>query len=255
MNLEPENPEIPKHTPQKPAGRSFDQLVKQLSPQLEKLPPDQRLPQLPPSEEVLAEVVEYVKSLGLTVPPVPPPVAGIGGEFLDPLKLREGRIGLHRNHRVAAFLHRYEDKTLRAIVLYPRDGVDIRKIALAVIWGQLGDVPESLVQTEVVSVADFFAICAYDVSKLIDVPALELYKRSFRLEVEAEISSLRDRITNGARAIERLERDKSAGEKLLAEAREDAVGQNDRAEFWRVVALFSLGALIPAGIGIARVWF
>lgn len=247
MNIDPEMPDSPKRIPPaKPSERSFEKLLEELKPKLDKLPAEQRLLPVPPTAEMLEEVQEYVKSLGLSVPPMPPPKIGIGGEFLDPLQLKEGRVGLLRNVRVLAFLHRYSDKSLRTIVIHVRDGVDARKIGLAIIWGQIADLPDNIAQTQILPVTDFFAICACDLSRLVDVSALERFKLDYQKQQEAEMSGIRqNRIAIELRTAS-LETERQELKKQFDKKHSEMVRESNRAEFWKVVAFAALVLAVVA---------
>lgn len=248
MNIDPENPEIPSHKPRKPE-RNFEQLLQALRPQLEKLPEEQRLLPLPPSEEVLTEVQEYVKSLGLSVPPMPPPMIGLGGEFLDPLGLKEGRVGLLREVRVLAFLRRYSDKSLRTVVIHVRDGVDARKLGLAIIWGQVADVPEHIAQTEIRPVADFFNICACDLHRLIEISALERFQLDYQRQQEAEMAMIRQGQTIAEKQATALRATQHELKQQREEQHRLMIRESNRAEVWKVVAFV---AVVVAGIALLK---
>ena len=67
-------------------------------------------------------------------------------------------------------------KLLRAVVIYPRDGVDARFLGMAICWGLVANVPTSIAQSRILESKEFFAINAFDRAKILDVPALERFK-------------------------------------------------------------------------------
>ncbi len=240
----PEMPEMPKG-PQKPkAGRSFDDLLKELKPQLDKLPPEQKIPALPPDKLALESVQEFVTANGMVVPDSCPPTIAVAGEFLDRSQLREGRVGMLDKIRVVSFLYRYADKSLRAVVIFPREGVDARSLGKAIFWGQVADVPETVAQSRIMEVKDFFAINSFDLSKIIDVPALERFKSDCQKTADAEVKTAQERSLSAQKRISTLEAEKEELElqnKKLAlkneEARKAEIDHHNRAEAWKLSAV------------------
>ena len=160
-------------------------------------------------------------------------------------QLREGRVGLHGNFRVVCFLYRYSDRLLRSIVIIPRDGIDARLLGMAIIWGLVADVPETVAQSKVLDVKDFFAINACDLSKLINTTALEQYEMDYRMKIDIEF---RERLKLAesrslcleASLIKFEERERAAEQDKIALGAE-AVRDHNRAENWR---LFSAVAVV-----------
>jgi hypothetical protein len=58
---------------------------------------------------------------------------------------------------------------------------------MAIIWGLLANVPDSIVATETGTTADFFSMNSFDLSKLIDISALELFKKEYREECDNDL--------------------------------------------------------------------
>ena len=256
MNITPD-PEMPERKgPSKKSNRSFDDLLKELKPQLEKLPDDQQIPASPPDAMILAAVEDFVRESGMTVPASCPSSIALAGEFLGRGQLREGRVGLHGNFRVVSFLYRFADKSLRAVVIYPRDGIDARLLGMAIMWGLVADVPETVAQSKILDVRDFFQINAFDLSKLINMTALEQYE-----------SDCRNRIENQSRESSRLAQDRIAGLETSLRGYEDraraaeqdkialgadAVRDHNRAETWRLIAAVALIACIVLTLLLIR---
>jgi len=253
MNMNPDGPEMPKIPPKPKAGRSFEDLLNELKPKLEKLPADQKIPALPPDAMVLESVQEFVRASGMVVTESCPPTIAVAGEFLDRTQLKEGRVGFHKNCRVVSFLYRYGDKSLRAVVIYPRHGVDARKLGMSIFWGQTADVPESVAQSKILSVQDFFDVNAFDLSKILDVPALEHFKSDYRKTVDGEmraaVSSMQ--AERAARLI--AEKRAEAAELQSAEIQAALLQENEGANRWQLIALAAI-ALIPVMAVLFRVF-
>lgn len=204
---------------------------------------------------ILQSVEEFVSSHGMTVPDSCPSTIAVAGEFLDRSGLREGRVGLHDNVRVLCFLYRFSDKLLRSVVIYPRDGVDARFLGMAICWGLVANVPESIAQSRILETKEFFSINAFDPAKILDVPALERFKADHRKHVAGEWQAFQHQAESRAADLERERANlasacKKLGDDLQAQQRR-AVAQHNRAEVWKVAALGSL-CLIPVGLLILR---
>ncbi len=251
MNIPPD-PEMPERNdhPKKP-GRSFDALLRELKPQLDKLPDDQQIPAFPPDPMVLASVEDFVHSAGMVVPSSCPSSVALAGELLAHNQLREGRVGLHGNFRVVCFLYRYSDKLLRSIVIIPRDGIDARLLGMAIIWGLVADVPETVAQSKVLDVKDFFAINACDLSKLINTTALEQYEMDYRMKIDIEFRERLKLAENRSLCLESSlskseERERAAEQDKLSLSAE-AVRDHNRAETWKLLAAVALiGCIVMA---------
>ena len=245
MNITPD-PEMPERKgPQKPkSGRSFEDLLKDLQPQLNKLPPEQKLPPLPPDKMILESVQDFVTENGMIVPESCPTTIAIAGEFLDRCQLREGRVGLFRNVRVVSFLHRYSDKTLRAVVVFPRKGVDARKLGLSIFWGLTADVPESVALSEICSLDTFFQINSFNLAGVVDLSALDLYKMEYHQSVDAELVALNRRALRAESMVPGLESRLKNCEEEMAAHRSESLRHQERADWWRFYVFFAV-CLIP----------
>lgn len=142
-----------------------------------------------------------------------------------PLGLREGRVGLHNNLRVLSFLYRYSNQLLRAVVIYPRDGIDARLLGMAICWGLVADVPASVAQSRILDVKDFFAINAFDLGKIVDVPALERFKAEHRQQLASEWHTFKRQAEALAAELERQRADLASacqqlGDDLAAQKRQ-----------------------------------
>lgn len=248
MNIDPA-PEMPERkVPSAKPNRSFEDILKEIQPQLNTTPPAQQIPALPPDEMTLASVEEFVRESGMSVPESCPSRIALAGEFLDRCQLREGRVGLHGNFRVVSFLIQYSDKTLRSVVIFPRDGIDARLLGMAIVWGLVADVPEAVAQSKVLGVRDFFAINAFDLSKLIDTTALEHYESDCRVQIEnqyRESSRLaQDRIAGLEAALRGCEDRARAAEQDKIALGAEAVRDHNRAENWRLSAAVAVVACV-----------
>lgn len=234
---EAETPEKPKDVRGVKLGRSFDELLKDIRPSLDKLPVGQAIPPVPPDHLALKAIQEFVQRSGMVSVDTCPPSIALAGEFLDRSLLREGRVGLYQNVRVLSFLVRYTDKRLRAVVLSPRDGVDARLLGMAIFWGVVADVPETVAQSQILETYTFFEINSFDLSKVIDVPALNRFKLQYRQEMEenAKASRRSAEVSIAALEAERvqlLEKCNSMDNELHARRNEE-IAQHNRAEHWK----------------------
>lgn len=256
MNIHPD-PEMPerKVSSVKPS-RSFEDLLKELKPQMEKLPPDQQIPAFPPDPMVLASVEEFVRSTGMDVPSSCPSSVALAGELLAHSQLREGRVGLHGNFRVVCFLYRYSDKSLRSVVIIPRDGIDARLLGMAIIWGLVADVPESVAQSKVLGVKDFFEINAFDLKNLINTTALEQYESDCRIRIETQSREnfrlAQDRIAGLESVIRGYEDRERAAEQDNASLKTEAVRDYNRAETWKLIAAVVVVACVVLVLMLIR---
>lgn len=256
MNITPD-PQMPerKISSAKP-NRSFDDLIKEIQPLLNTMPTDQHIPLLPPSPMILASVEDFVRSAGMVIPDSCPSGIAVAGELLVRGQLREGRVGLHGKFRVACFLYRYSDKSLRSVVIIPRDGIDARMLGMAILWGLVADVPETVAQSKVMAVRDFFEINAFDLSKLINTTALEQYEYDCRNRIEnqsRESSRLaQERIAGLETALRGFEDRARAAEQDKITLGADAVRDHNRAETWRLIAAVSLVACVVLTLVLIR---
>lgn len=233
--------------------RSFEAMLRKLKPQLDKVPEDLRIPPLPPNEDASEAVKEYVRDkMGLTPATDVPNWVFVANESLERSKIREGRIGLTaKGSRVFAFLYPYDGKRFRTVIVCPRDGIDPRMIAKAILWGLVGEIPSALAQSEIQDVESFFALRCLDRSRLYDQAELERAKAAFLDAVSREEAALRAQLS-------RTERELAGTKKAVAESIEreqvtkaEVVRQHNRAEGWKVVAWAAI-ALLPLAAVLAR---
>jgi len=238
--------EVPKLEIQPP---TFERLLHDLKPQLDKLPHEQQLPALPPDQLALESVQEWVRHSGMLVTDTCPPTVAIAGEFLDRGLLREGRVGQHGKFRVSAFLYKFADGSLRTVVIYPRDGIDVRELGKAIFWGQVADVPENVAQSMIHDLKVFFEICTFKLSGIIDLPALERFKNEYEEKAQDKQKDT-ERWTKAT--IDRLEASKLKLETITATLEKQCeyhrtryLAEQHRAEGWKLAGLFGLAIGVP----------
>jgi hypothetical protein len=246
MNI-PTDPNMPERkVPSNKPSRSFEDLLKDLKPQMDKLPPDQKIPAFPPDPMVLDAVKDFVRASGMVVPDSCPSSIALAGELLERSQLREGRVGLHCHFRVVSFLCRYSDKSLRAVVIIPHDDIDARLLGMAIMWGLVADVPDKVAQSKVLGVKDFFEINTFDLSKVVNTTALEQYESDCRIQLENQsresLRSAQDRIAGLEAALRGYEDRARIAEQDKIALGADAVHDHNRAETWRLIAAVALVA-------------
>jgi hypothetical protein len=206
MNLEMPDPgdrKPPLLTPER-KEKDFEELLRELEPQLSKLPDQMRVPALPVSQDAAEEVKDYVREkMGIPVAENVPNWILLGNEAVERAKIQEGRIGELNGIRVFAFLYPYE-KEFKTVCIYPRDGIDPRMLAKAVLWGQVGEIPDSVAQSAIYKASDFFFLECLKLVTLIDAPLLKLAKDELREKYEKEANLLNRYINRGQKEIERL---------------------------------------------------
>ncbi|MDD5198989.1 MAG: hypothetical protein PHC88_04240 [Terrimicrobiaceae bacterium] len=246
---------VPKQEPPKmePEERSFEALLKKLKPQLDKVPDEMRIPPLPPNEDASDAVTQYIRDkMGLTPATDVPNWVFIGNESLERSKIREGRIGATgKGSRVFAFLYPYDGKRFRTVLVYPKDGIDPRMIAKAILWGLVGEIPARHAQSEIRDVECFFALQCLDRSRLYDAPELERAKAAFREAVSQELSSVQANLSRTERELVGTRTAVAQAIEREGDSKVDAERQHNRAEFWKIVALAAI-ALLPLAAALAR---
>lgn len=231
--------------PDKKKPSSLDDIlkrVKDLDLDLEKIPAEMRIEELPPSREIFEAVKEYVTSeLGLKAGSSPNGVISIAGEFVHRNLLGAGRVGLSKGFPAFAFLYQHKN-AVNVVAIYTRDGVDPRRIAQAIYWGIISDVPTTIAQSEILPLSDFWAIKTLDPTKLCDAPVLE--KLSLQVEreadkrvtkAEAEVSGLKKRLSPRVAPVVAQEVGHEPWQR-------EAVDSHNRAEMWKLAALFFFAA-------------
>ena len=248
MNIDPpENRPNPQPTPHH--KRSFDDILRDLKPQLDRCPQDQIIPPLPPDQLVLTEVEEFLSKHNIKVASSTPSWIALGDEIVDRSKLREARIAVHDGFRVAFFLYKFPQRGWSTIILIPRDQIDPRPIAKGVVWGLVADVPNTICQSKVLPISEFFSACSFDLSKLVDHPVLERAKADFRRMVMEQLRIHKATISKSAKELESelaLLVCKCGGlEEELLFQRNSSVTYYNRSEFWKLVAFAAVIILCP----------
>lgn len=240
---------------QKDPARVFETLYKSLRADIERIPSDNQIPPAPLSADDEAEVKSFVQNtLGLPVADVPSERIFLGGEILSRSNFREGRIGIWEGLPIFVLLYRME-KSLRTVVVWPRDGINVRLLAKAVVWGYATDFPPMIGETDIASTDRFFQCRKLDFSRLSAAPVSDAEKLELLREHDDSILSLRrekDRISDdaarqGARMQARIN-------ELLADAerfRASSVGDANRADLWRFFAVCSVVS-VPVFVWLIR---
>jgi hypothetical protein len=147
---------------------------------------------------------------------------------------------------VLSVLYRSTNKKLRAFIFYPSHRIDARKLGKWIFWGVTNDVPENLVQSEIVSMEEFFRINACDYSRLLKDPAIVYEVDKARTELnkviaEAKMELRRSESSNDL-LCKKLDEKTEAFERLAASFEEET----GKAYRWQMTALFSLGFVLVA---------
>lgn len=253
MNIDPPSPE--RGGSSKDPDKAFETLYNSLRADIERIPPDNQIPPTPLSmddEEAVKEFVEV--TLGLRVADVPSERVFLGGEILSRSNFREGRIGNWEGLPVFVLLYRME-KVLRTIVVWPRDGIDVRLLAKAVVWGYATDFPATIGETDFADMNRFFNCRKLDLTQLSAAPVAEAERLELLREHDNIISNLRSdrqRLADTASYEEkRLQKRIDELTEEAATVRASVVSEANRAEFWRFLAASSV-ILVPLGVWLLR---
>ena len=259
----PNNPtklmELPEFDPRKENPRTtpmtFQALLDQLRPQLEKVPEPDKIPLLPPSPSVLEEVQDYVRSaLLLPVAESLPTSIQVGSEFLDRSLIRVGRVGIFKELPVFAFIYPFVSKRLDCALVYPKDEVDIEMIGKIVFWGQTPSIPLKYVRTEILSAKTFCEIETFSLIELADAPALKaLEDRAWRSATTKilEAEGLQKAAESRARTLEIELQEESRNREYAETARDD---KSSKLSFWRTIAATTICILALFLAGIFFFW-
>ncbi|MEI6715792.1 MAG: hypothetical protein WCO60_18720 [Verrucomicrobiota bacterium] len=228
--------------------QEFEDLVRSLKPQLNKIPKELRIPPVPPCEQALSEVDDYIKNvMKLPVEGSIPSHILVGNEVVERAKIREGRIGVTNQAHVFAFLYPF-GKLAQTVLIYPRDGIDPRMIAKAVFWGRVSEIPRELAQSEIVPVQQFFSIKCLKLSELLDSPLLSAAKSKIRAAANAEIEQLRVRLMRAEESLKEVGANKislspesvSPVPEELTELNSKYLKEQHRAEHWKLLGMIAL---------------
>ena len=249
MQIPDSDPRNNNRAPAEKPPMSFQTLVDQLRPQLEKIPEGNKIPLLPPSPEVLEEVQQYVRTaLLLPLSESLPPSVQVGQLFLDRSMIRFGRIGLHEKMPVFAFIYQFVPKKLDCVLVYPKDGVEIEMIAKIVFWGQTPSLPLKYVSTDILPAKAFFDLQTFYLCDLADAPALKILEDTVWRNATTQILAA-ERLQKAAEARAKdLDSRLSAETEQRVEAEESLDSESHRARFWKHLALsvIVVGCLLGA---------
>ena len=258
MSLPP--PDDLNKLPQPPrAKRTFEDLVKDVEKK-HPIPDDLKIPVLPPSEEAVKEVVDYLKSVGLQVVDKVPSSIFIGAEIIDRAKIREGRIGRVRSTCVFAFAYVHADQKLRAIYVVPRDGIRARMVAKGVIWGLIADVRDNIAHSEIVPWEQLFAIETININELMDAPLLEAAKSENRAMWVGQVVKLEQTLKRRDWELDQLRKQiaqsthKESGNHSEQDLRTQYLREQHRAEKWKVAAIIAVCVAILQIAPTAMAW-
>jgi hypothetical protein len=229
----------------------LEEVIKGIKPILDAHPIEQKIPPLPQTRAEFEEAADKARAAGLKVLPHPTEHVIIGGEFVQRSTLVAGRVGIHKERRVLSVLYRSTNKRLRAFVFYPSHKIDARDLGKWLFWGVTGDVPESLVQSEIVSMEEFFRINACDYSRLLKDPQITYEVDKVRTELNKVIAAERTERRRSESANDLLCKkldEKTEAFELLAASFEEETG---KASGWQVTALVSLALLVIAVVALA----
>lgn len=242
MNIDSPVPQ-PENVSKDP-DRVFETLYRSLRTNIARIPPENQIPPAPHSGDDEAEVKSFVQTtLGLPVVDVPAERVFLGGEILNRSNFREARIGIWEGLPVFVLLYRME-KNLRTVVVWPRDGINVRLLAKAIVWGYATDFPSTIGESDIASTDRFFGCRKLDFTRLSATPVSDAERLELLRERDNSISSLRagrDRLAGVATHQEK--RLQGQIDELLGEAetiRVLAVDEANRAEFWRLLSACSV---------------
>jgi hypothetical protein len=241
MQIDHTPPSPDKFTPPQP---SLSEVIASIKPALDAHPIEQKIPETPLTQAEFDEAAAKAREAGLRVLSHPSEHVVIGGEFVRRSTLVAGRVGIRKERRVLSVLYRSTNKRLRAFVFYPSHKIDARDLGKWLFWGVTGDVPEHLVQSEIVSSDEFFKINACDYSRLLKDPQIVFEVEKVRNELNRLIAEdradvRRSELANDA-LCKKLEEQNEAVEDLLNRLAE----ANARSSKWQMTALFSLLFLV-----------
>lgn len=253
MNIDPPSPRQP-DGPQDP-DKAFQDLYDSLRADIDRIPLENQIPPAPLSVDDEEAVKEFVETtLGLRVADVPSERVFLGEEILYRSNFREGRIGIWDGLPVFALLYRME-KVLRTVVVWPRDGINVRMLAKAIVWGYVNDFPTKIGETDFADSHRFFKCRKLDLSRLSAAPVAEAERLELLREHDEIISNLRadkQRLADAASYEEkRLQKRVDELSNEAATIRASVVSEANRAEFWRLVAACSVVA-VPLGVWLMR---
>jgi len=212
--------------------------------QLASIPQEMRILPLPPNEEEAEETKKYIRErLGLSVSETPVSKIFLANEIIERASIMEGRIGEWEGLVAFVLLYRF-NKQLKTIYVVPRDGIDAREIAKAILWGYLSDLPPRFASSDIVSSDRFFQVRTFNLSKLGNMQILEKFKRDYQRAFSGELMLERSGRRNAERELtlcvsklENLQDDLEKTQTKLSGAYDDTYR-------WNLAAVGSL-ALLP----------
>lgn len=242
MNIEPSNRES--RSIEKPI-KSLDDVLKEVIREGEKIPGAQRVEEIPLSREVFDSVQSYIKDeLKLPTGASGNGAISIAGEFLNRTSLGAGRVGTLKGLPVFAFIYQIESNRIGFVGIFPRDGVDARKIAQAIYWTIVSDIPTTHAQSKLLSRDDFRSVNAFDETALCDAPALEKLRAEITAEADRAVIHADTRAAESEKQIKRLGKEVAVEKQSCEDNRQAAVVSHNRAEMWKLAALLFFAVAI-----------
>lgn len=247
MKIDDNTPQPPDRGPERKID--LEEVIKSIKPALEAHPEAQKIPPAPLDADEYEESARKARSAGLHVCTTPGEHMVVGGEFIQRSTLIAGRVGVHKERRVLSVLYRSTSKRLRAFVFYPSPRIDARDLGKWILWGIVTDVPEGLVQSEIISMEEFLRINACDFTKLLQDPqiAFEISKLRHELNqiIRQEETARRRAETNNTMLCDKLD-EKNEALETLAKNYED---ESARAFRWQMtsITLVLLGVIVAVG--------
>jgi hypothetical protein len=242
--------EIPPQTLSGPKD-PVDDLLTDLTKQLNDNPIEQQVPLSPPSRDEYEAVCSKAKSLGIEVLDTPAESLVLGGEIVRRSTLLIGRVGLSKDRRVLSVLFRATKKT-RAYIFYPSPKLDALELGKMIFWGIAACVPEALVQSRIVEIPEFLRVNTCDLESLIGMSdeqrAVESALRATHKTQADEAMQLRRCESSRDSLLDKLDQ---VNDELLLQKR-SLEAESNRAFYWQMAALCSVALLLIAVLAIWR---
>ena len=247
MKIDENTPPAPDRGPERKID--LEEVIKSIKPALDAHPEAQKIPFAPLDEDEYEESARKARSAGLHVCTTPGEHMVVGGEFIQRSTLLAGRVGIRKDRRVLSVLYRSTTKKLRAFVFYPSPRIDARDLGKWTLWGIVTDVPESLVQSEIISMEEFLRINACDFSKLLQDPQIAFEVSKLRSElnqiIREEETARRKAEASNTMLCDKLDEKNEALETLARSHEEESA----RAFRWQMacMTLIVLGVVVAVG--------
>jgi hypothetical protein len=248
MKIDENTPPSPDKGPERKID--LEEVINSIKPALEAHPEAQKIPPAALDADEYEESARKALSAGLHVCTTPNEHMVIGGEFIQRSTLLAGRVGIRKDRRVLSILYRSTSKRLRAFVFYPSARIDARDLGKWILWGIVTDIPENLVQSEIITLEDFLRINACDFARLLQDPLIAFEISKLRSELNQIISeeetARRKAEASNAMLCDKLDERNEALETLAKNHEEETT----RALRWQLTALGSIALLVFTVIAV-----